>query len=51
MQLLRVDTQTRSELSGKHCLIGIELDKAVWVSDVISVQLLMKKLCEQLKGN
>lgn len=51
MQLLRVETQTKNEVSGRHCLIGVELDKTVWVSDVISVQLLMKELHEQLKGN
>lgn len=51
MQSLRVETQTKSEVSGRHCLIGIELDKTVWVSDVISVQLLMKDLHEQLEGN
>lgn len=47
MQSLRVETQSKSEVSRRHCLIGIELDK----SDVISVQLLMKDLHEQLEGH
>lgn len=51
MQLLRVETQSKSEVSRRRCLIGIELDKTMWVSDVISVQLLMEELHEQLKGN
>lgn len=51
MQLLRMETQTQSEISGRHCLIGIELDKTVWISDVISVQLLMKELHEELERN
>lgn len=33
------------------CLASIELDRTVWVSDVVSVQLLMKELHEQLEGN
>lgn len=51
MQLLRVQTRTKSEVSGRHCLASIELDRTVWVSDVVSVQLLMKELREQLEGN
>lgn len=51
MQLLRVETQTKSEVSRRHCLTSIELDKAAWVSDIVSVQLLMKELRKQLEGN
>ena len=39
-----------SEVSWRHCLISIGLYKTMWVSNLISVKLLMKELREQLKG-
>ena len=39
-----------SEVSWRHCLVSIGLYKTMWVSNLISVKLLMKELREQLKG-
>lgn len=46
-----METQNKSEVSRRHCLISIDLYKTMWVSNLISVKLLMKELPEELEGN